>query len=212
MAQIVHSSNAQVVVKVQAAPANSLSTIAYNTQGRDISVWSKATYSANSPLFTPTSTPQDVVIITGSPTKTVRLVSLYFSSANTLGAGSLTIFLIKRNTRSTGGTIVLDNMVPLDSNDPPATANVGHYTVNATTLGNPVGTLDIRRVAVPANNGTQAGVADEQGVELLNWGGFNTLDDLLTLNTQYESLVINLNGNALLTGQIHRYRVIWTEE
>lgn len=205
--------NANTTSTVTIGPTSKAARITlYDTVGRETSRQFSITYSTVN-TFTPPATPSDMVRITGSTTKTVRLVSIYFASSNTLGGVSQTLFLIKRFNFNQGGTFVTSTAVPHDSADVAATAVVGHYTANPTFLGNTAGTIVTSRLAVPAVTPTSfAGVAEDAGIELLPWGGISVLDKLLTLRGADESFVVNFGGAALLTGQVHAYRVTWIEE
>jgi hypothetical protein len=212
MAQIVDGSGSGLVMTVVATPANSAAIIRYDSSGREVSLQSKNTYSV-SVTFTPVPTPTDLVIITGSTTATIRVISLYVGTSNTLGGVSSTLFVIKRGNMNLGGTFVPATAVPHDSASAAATAVVGHYTANPTTLGQTLGTVNVVRVSVPAVTPTSyAGIAEEDGIELLPWYAASVADDLVTLRGPNESLVVNHNAAALLPGQVHVYRITWMEE
>jgi hypothetical protein len=183
----------------------------YDSLGRELSAQGKQAYMASG-TFTPPATPTDMVLITGSNTKTVRALAFYLATTNT-AAGSQQFFLIKRSTANTGGTFVAATGVPLDSNNSAPTAVVGHYTANPATLGTAVGTIrNIRRaspVAVPA---TFAGVVEDAGFDFLNFGDNSLLDQPVTLRGLPQELCINFNGVALVAGQTHAWWALWTEE
>ena len=82
----------------------------YDAAGREVSLQSKQTFMASS-TFTPAATPTDLVIIEGSSTKTVRVVSLVITTTNT-AAGSQQFFLVKRSTADTTGTLVAATASP----------------------------------------------------------------------------------------------------
>lgn len=214
MAYIVDGSELQLgtKLKIVATPANSAAVTRYGTDGRDISLQSDATYSCVGE-FTPAATPTDMVMITGSPTKTIRVISVYFTAQNTVGGVSETLFLNKRGTPNFGGTFVASTAVPFDSTDDAATARVGHYTANPTTLGQIQGTINSVRIALPPVVPTSfAGHAEDAGVELLPWCSASILDKLVTLRGVAESLVVNFNGAALFSGEVHAYRIVWMED
>lgn len=214
MANFVDGSDAGTGTKltIVAAPANSATVTMYTTDGRSSVPQSKVTYSAAA-VFTPVATATDVVMITGSPTKNVRVVSMYFASSNTLGGVSLTEFVIKRGWPNQGGTFVAATAVPSDSVDAAATAMVGNYTAKPTVLGQALGTINTVRTVLSAAAPTAfaAGV-EEAGQEMIPWPNASIMDKLLTLNNVNESLVINLNGAAVFAGQTHTFRIVWTEE
>jgi hypothetical protein len=183
----------------------------YDSAGREISSQSKATYAAANTL-TPVATATDIIQITGSASKTVRVIAIYLATTAT-AAGSLQVQVIKRSTADTGGTFVPAALVPFDSNDAAATANVGHYITTNPTLGTGVGNVNIQRLASTVPVGTTfAGVAEDAGKELLPWFSNSILDKPVVLRGIAQTLCVNLNGAALLAGQTHAYRIVWTEE
>lgn len=168
------------------------------------------TYAASA-SFTPPATPQDLVVIFGSATKTVRVHSVKIGTANT-AAGSQIFTLSKRSAVGTGGTETAATIVPFDSGDAAATATVKHIITTANTPGAAVGTLRTIKVGTPA-------------VTPATWAGINTTDNdvemLPTINGQTkavvlrgiaEGLAINFAGAALVAGQIHTYNVVFSEE
>lgn len=186
-------------------------TTDYDSAGREVSFQSKQTYSCSN-TFTPAATPTDLITLTGSATKTIRVYSMYLATTNT-AAGSQQYFVIKRSTADTTGTFVTTTPVPHDSNDSANTATCGHYTANPGALGTAVGTVNTVRWASPIVVPTSfAGVAEDAGRELLPWYDRTLLDQPLTLRGTAQQLVVNFNGAALVGGQIHAYRVTFTEE
>lgn len=195
------------------ATSKAARTSDYDTTGRDLSVQSKQTFAVTS-FFTPAATPTDLVIIEGSATKTIRIISMVIGTTNT-AAGSQQFFLIKRNAADTTGTFVsAGTPVPLDSTNAAATANrVGHFTANPGALGAAAGTINIKRVASPpAVPATWAGVRDNAEVEMIDWMANSLLDQPIVLRGVTQCLAINFNGAALVAGQTHTYKVVWIEE
>lgn len=194
------------------ATSKAARTTDYDATGRDLSVQSKATYMASG-TFTPAATPTDIVIIEGSATKTIRVISMKITTTNT-AAGSQQFLLIKRSTADTTGTFVAATAVPLDSANAAATANrVGHFTANPGALGTAVGTINTVRVASPvAIPATFAGVKEDAGIEMFGWMNNSLLDQPITLRGVAQCLAINFNGAALVAGQTHAYTVVWIEE
>jgi hypothetical protein len=185
----------------------------YDSAGRELSFQGKQTFGIAS-NFTPAATPTDLVIIEGSATKTIRLVSMVIGTTNT-AAGSQAFFLIKRSAADTTGTFVsAGTPVPFDSANAAATANrAGHFTANPGALGAAVGTINQVRagspVALPA---TFAGIREIAVLEMLPWGTNTLFDQPITLRGVTQCLAINFNGAALVAGQTHTYRIIWIEE
>ena len=181
----------------------------YDSTGRELSVQSKTTFAASG-TFTPPATPTDMLVIGGSASKTVRIVSIKFTTTNT-AAGSQQFLLVKRSSADTNGTPVSATPIPLDSNDS-ASATVTHYTANP-TLGSTVGTISTVRVASPAAvPGSFAGVVSDAGFEMLHWMQNSMMDKPITLRGTAQQVAVNFAGAALVSGQTHAYTVVWIEE
>lgn len=185
----------------------------YDSTGREVSAQGKQTFAIAS-TFTPVATPTDLVIIEGSATKAVRLISLVIGTTNT-AAGSQEFRLIKRSTADTTGTFVsAGTPVPLDSNNAASTVNrVGHFTANPGALGTATGTINVVRVASPAAiPASFAGVRECADVEMFPWFTNAHLDQVGVLRGVAQCWAINFNGVALVAGQTHTYRIIWIED
>lgn len=160
--------------------------------------------------FTPPATPTDMITVTGSASKTIRVWSLHVCTTNT-AAGSQEFRLIKRSTADTGGTAVASTLVPLNATSAAATATVNHYTANPGALGTAVGTVNIVRwaspIAVPG-----AMTVPTACQELLPTGLPGQGVVPVVLNGIAEQLAVNFNGAALVAGQTHAFRVTVTEE
>jgi hypothetical protein len=169
------------------------------------------TYTATN-SFTPPATPTDLVTITGSATKTVKVWSIRLTTTNT-AAGSQEFFLIKRSTADTTGTPVAGTVFPLDSANAAGTATVNHYTANPGALGTAVGTVNRVRIASPAAvPASFAGVVTDAGYELLPVMRNGIGVQPITLRGIAEQLAVNFNGAALVAGQTHVYTIVWSEE
>ena len=192
--------------------AKAMRVTLYNSAGTETSIGSRKTFSASS-TFTPVATPTDLVIIEGSATKTIRVLSMSISTTNT-AAGSQQFFLVKRSAADTTGTFVAATAIPWDSADTATANRVGHFTANPGVLGATVGTINTKRVASPvAIPATFAGVSVDTSVEtipaLFLPAAINTP---VMLRGVAQCLAINFNGAALVAGQTHAYTVVWTEE
>lgn len=191
--------------------ANNAARITMYQGARPINMIGDSCFQASGPLtaFTAAATATDLVVLIGSQNKVVRVYSVFLVTTNT-AAGSQAFYLIKRANPNVGGTSVLAQAHPGDQMDGP-TATVQHYTANPSTLGNPLGTINIVRVAstilIPSNF---AGVSRLPGVELLPWYMNSFTDKPVTLRGQ-QTLAINYNGAAVVAGQVHQYRIVWTE-
>lgn len=178
----------------------------YGSDGSEL--LNKKAYCASG-AFTPPATPTDLVTIFGSATKTVKVLSMKIGTANT-AAGSQIFVLSKRSAVTTAGTAVAATAVPIDSGDAAATATVNHYTA-APTAGTAVGTLVTKKVASPVvTPATFAGIVEDTDKEMLPV--VSMIAKPVTLRGVAEGLAINFAGAALVSGQIHTYNVIWTEE
>lgn len=178
----------------------------YDSAGSELR--NKKTYSASG-AFTPPATPTDLVTIFGSATKTVRVMSFKLGTVNT-AAGSQLFVLSKRSAVTTSGTAVAATAVPLDSSDAAATATVNHYTA-APTAGTALGTIVTKKVASTVVTPTSfAGVREDSDVEMLPMSSDQVKS--VVLRGVAEGLAINFAGAALVSGQIHTYNVVWTEE
>jgi hypothetical protein len=185
----------------------------YNSGGSESGYGGLATFSASN-SFTPAATPNDLVTISGSITKLVKIISFTIATNNT-AAGSQKFYLVKRNSLNIGGTFTATKATGHSSDGAQSTVSVGHYTVDQTTVGNPLGTINVVFAASQNNTPT-------------TWSGFidgndptNRVELLPRINSQLkpvilrgkeELLCLNFNNAALVSGQNHVYRIVWTEE
>jgi len=192
--------------------AKAMRVTAYDTAGREVAP-TKKTFSASG-TFTPVANPTDLVIIEGSATTTVRVISMVIATTNT-AAGSQQFFLVKRSAADTTGTFVAATAIPWDSNNTATANRVGHFTANPGALGATVGTINTIRVASPAAiPATWAGIIWNAGIDLIpmNLGSTGNLNTPIILRGVAQCLAINFNSVALVAGQTHAYTVVWTEE
>jgi hypothetical protein len=166
----------------------------------------KSTYAATSGTLTPGTTPTDIVTLTGSATKTIRVLKFDISSSQTT-LGVNTWFLIKRSTANTGGTSTTSTAVPFDSNDAAATATFRNYTVNPTSLGTAVGTIaTLKLVSDPTVGGTPS-----QVVYTYDFTDNGTAQGIVLRGTT-QVFALNFNGAALPAGLVINVNIVWTEE
>lgn len=164
-----------------------------------------ATYSCGVGPFTPPALPTDMTSITGSATKTIRVLSFEFTPIQT--TRNLTAYyMMKRSTADTGGTSTTPTVVPLDSNFAAATAVVRQYTVNPTT-GTLVGPVELVRV-----------LSDDSGANAVGGGGYffdftkgGTAPGVLLRGTA-QVLALSLNGVTLPIGLTVVGTWTWVEE
>ncbi len=184
----------------------------YDSSGRELTRQLKNVFSA-SDTFTPNTLATDMVTISGSSSRTIRVLSFVITTTNT-AAGSQAFILIKRSTADTNGNFVAAIAVPHDSSGNPATAVVGSYQSSATgnpTLGTATGNVNIVRVASPVLVGASwAGITFNAGVEMIPM--VDPTARLITLRGAAQQLCLSFNGVALVAGQIHAYRIVWMEE
>jgi hypothetical protein len=156
-------------------------------------------YAAAAVNITMSTSPTDVLTITGSSTKTVKVQRVVFTANQTTGAAR-DVMLIKRSTSNSGGTSVTLTKVPLDSNSAAATAVCKSYTANP-TLGSTVGTVRSRKTYVGTLTGSGSN-SDEFIVEFMV---------PLVLRGTGESLCVNLNGVST-SGGVFTGSFEWSEE
>lgn len=153
--------------------------------------------------LTPPATPTDMVIIYGSPTRTIRVTRVAISCTQTT-AGINTFHLVKRSAVNTGGTAAAAPLVPHDSTNPAATAVVYYYTANAAALGATPGNIRSTKICTPA----PASLFQPDFV----WD-FDTLSkQRIVLRGAAEGLALNFAGAALPTGLNVNCSISWTEE
>lgn len=170
----------------------------------------KATYSAAFIGLVPAAATTDLVCLTGSATKTVKLQSINLSGSGT--AISIPVTLLRRATADTGGTAAGTTANPAntiskrDSNFATATAVPIAYTANPTINDTSPTYIDSQQLGVAA---TTVGIIN--GTTRFDFGsdGVN-LRAPPTLRGAAQQICINLNGTsatALLNGSL-----TWTEE
>lgn len=187
----------------------------YDTSGRPLAT--AATYGISS-IMTPAATPNNLILISGSATKTVRVFGMWIYTQTT-AAGSVQFFLKKYSTLYTGGAFVsAGTPVPYDSNNAASTVGqVGHHTTDPTP-GTLVGILRNVSIATPVlRPATPAGIIELSGIDMItgtqsagaSLGGFI---QPITLRGTAQYLAIDFNDVALVAGQVHQYSIHWTEE
>lgn len=157
---------------------DSKASLFVNTDGR------KNTYRATIVNLAGGASVTDLLTVTGSATKTIRIRKIVLQAV--AGANQvIDVVLIKRSTADTGGTSTSVTMVPVDSNDAAATAVVTAYTANP-TLGTTVGNVDARKAFLPgSNNGPTEPTIFDFG---------DNASKAIVLRGTAEQLAINLNG------------------
>lgn len=172
------------------------SPIAVNRYGHvktQVEPSSKPTYAASTALFTPVSSATDIAILSGSSSKTIKLLKCKVTFTTTSTTAHLW-YLLKRSTANTNGSATLNNTtkVPLDSNFAASSVNAcGHYSTANPSTGSLVGTVNAA-VGVPGPYNTTL-----VGLEIVLYdasqGGFPPV----VLRGTAEQLSVNLNGVTL---------------
>lgn len=165
----------------------------------------KATYAASWAAFAPATSPTNILSITGSATKTIRILRIGISATQTT-AGIINIQLNKLSSALTGGTPVSPTgVVPFDSASPAATATARTYSANTTGGGAVVGLIKNVKLTVPV----VAAVGAAQNEYIFNFTS-NYSKDLVIRGTS-EVVSLTLLGVTLTGGSISTW-VEWTEE
>lgn len=163
----------------------------------------RATYSASIANLAMGALATDVFTITGSGTKTIRILRIAISGTETTGAVR-DFDLIKRSTANSVGTSTTPAAVPFDSADAAATAIVRAYTANP-TLGSTVGTIRTASWEIPATS-----LANQNELLLWTFGDIATGRSLVLRGTA-EVAAINFEG-VTAPGNAMNFDITWSEE
>ncbi len=157
----------------------------------------KATYSASYKALAGVA--GDLFTLTGSASKTIKLVRIEISGIATTAA-TPDVSLEKRSTADSGGTAVTAaTIAPYDSTQAAATATVAAYSA-APTQGTSVGILKASKLACPLAGGASGLVA---------WDFTNTGKAPVLRGTTQQFAVVQ---SATLTGGSIDISCVWTEE
>lgn len=163
------------------------------------------TYTAATPAFTLAASPTDIIVISGSASKVIRVTNIAISvTENTRSIVQL--LLVKRSTANTGGVTVAVAPVAHDSNNPAATAAPVVYTTNPAALGTGLNLLRID-LLVPDISAALT-YPDKNFVPGAGFGN----GQAIVLRGVAQSLAINLNGTTPLAGFQIKCSITWTEE
>lgn len=193
-------------------PAGNVATINTDPAGNVITTHVdgyKSTYTAAIASLAVHAAATDFFTITGSATKTIRVMRIEFSASQTTSSFE-TYLLMKRSTANSGGTSTSITAVPHDSNNAAGSATVLAYTVNPTSLGTAVGTMQSRQILVGdgvAKDGSSS-ISTDQGIVLFE---ATTPSQAIVLRGTSQVLALNFNGGTA-TGNSHSVWVTWTEE
>jgi hypothetical protein len=161
-----------------------------------------STYTAGAINLIVAASATDVFTITGSATKTVRVLKVGISGTQTTSS-NINAQLVKRSTANTGGTSTLQSGPAFDSTNPASTATVRAYTANP-TLGTSLGNFQGIKLWVPSTSGDGA---SGQWI----WEFTENSSQTIVLRGINEVLSINLTG-ATITGNNFDIWVNWSEE
>jgi hypothetical protein len=151
-------------------------------------------------LLTPVATPTDILMI-APVSKPVRVTRVAIVIVATAG-GIADVVLIRRSTADTGGTSTTPVPVPNDPQDGTATAVVTVYTVNPAALGTAVGNVGAAKMGIGSANSEASAVWEFPGAR---WSKY------MTLRKPSDVLAVNMNGDALLAGEVLSWEIEWIE-
>lgn len=151
---------------------------------------------------TPGAAATDVATIIGSATKTIRIHQIMVGFDATANTEDVAVSIIMRSAANTGGSSITPAIAMHDSNNGAATAVVRAYTANPTGLGASAGTIEQFRSGAYPNSGNPT--------PPFNYGPA-VGDQSLVLRGVAQSVAINLEGAALVTGETVRIKIKWTE-
>lgn len=155
-----------------------------------LNLTTQAIYSTTIPTLIPAAAATDVLLITGSATKLVRVLTIELFMMQTT-AGISSWLLIRRSTDDTGASIALTPRNH-DINDPAATAVIREYQANP-TLGTSVGIVSRSQILhASATSTIQPGYT----FDFINSG----FDKGIVLRGVSDILVLNFNGAAVPAG------------
>ncbi len=164
----------------------------------------KATYVAVIRNFVPISNATDMITITGSATRTIRVTRGILTTTQTT-AGTNEFFVLKRSTANAGGTSAAATRVAYDSLNPAATASVVTYSANPVTLGTLVGNLMVPKVLSPV-------ATSLIGRETLFDFTLQGITQGIVLRGTSETLALNFNGVSIPAGLNLNFTLEWVEE
>lgn len=164
----------------------------------------KTSYRACTGYFTTAANANDVTILQGSASKTVKVINIWLVQSGT-GSGEAKYFVVKRSTANTGGTSTTATSVPLDSASAAASVSgLKLYTANP-TVGTLVGTIDGDSTIIPT------GVMIAGGPKHLLFHA-DPMTQAGTLRGTAEGIAVNFNGVTNVVGTSVNIIYDWTEE
>lgn len=161
----------------------------------------RATYAAFIPSFAPAATPTDIMQLTGSASKTIRLRLITVTGTAT-AASNIILNLVRRSTLSTGAGST-PTVVTRDSADDAPSATLQTFSANP-TLGTSAGIFDGGRLNIaPAANGSIDRL-------IFQYSWYN--DKAPVLRTANDAICLNLGGAAWPSGGVLDVSFVWSED
>lgn len=181
----------------------------YNRNGSlriDHAAGALPTYYSSGAGYTAYATPTDMLTLSGSDTKVIRIYNMRMQ-VHTTAAALQSIQVIKRSTANSGGTSSTPSIFPVDSGLPAATGVVRLYTAAPAGLGTAVGTgynfvLSATPTSVP-------GLVQSGSPFPIHFA--DSFPTPIILRGSNESLCLNYAGAALTAGFTAWWDVLWTE-
>ena len=164
----------------------------------------RATFRYVAQDITPVATATDVLVLTGSATKVIRVTKVEVVGTATT-ASIYDHYIVKRTTANTGGTSTNVTAAKSDSADDAQTAALALYTANPSAVGT--------GIAVEAHKTYLSASATPGAAALPSSYEFGVRNDkAIVLRGTSESLAINFNGQAVPTGASLYLSFEWTED
>lgn len=162
----------------------------------------KPTYGCANVVVAMAATPSDIVTLSGSATKTVRVKRVIVSGIATT-AGTMDVSLVKRTVADTSGTSTVPPIAQYDSADAAASAVVLQYSANPTTGAGLM--LKTQKLYFP--------LAANPGSPVV-WDFCGRQDKALVLRGIAQQAALNFNGQALpgASGTTISYEIEWEED
>ena len=181
--------------------------VAARADGNVLSISSngtRATFRYVAQDITPVATATDVLVLTGSATKVIRVTKVEVVGTATT-ASIYDHYIVKRTTANTGGTSTNVTAAKSDSADDAQTAALALYTANPSAVGT--------GIAVEAHKTYLSASATPGAAALPSSYEFGVRNDkAIVLRGTSESLAINFNGQAVPTGASLYLSFEWTED
>jgi hypothetical protein len=164
----------------------------------------RATFHYVAQDITPVATATDVLVLTGSATKVIRVTKVVIVGTAT-AASIYDHYVVKRTAANTAGTSTNVTAAKSDSTDDAQTATLALYTANPSALGT--------GIAVEANKTYLSASASPGAAALPSAYTFGVRNDkAIVLRGTSESLAINFNGQAVPAGASLYLSIEWTED